>query len=198
MTLQTSRPDRANLLTQAAFDKLLAAFDHDREQAGAKYTELREQLCRFFTWRGCPYPEDHADETLNRTARRLAGGEQIAEVRGYTFGVARLLVLEVHRQEERRRLALAELPTTGEASEDTGEEEKRLRCLQNCLLKLSQGNRELIVQYYQGERSAKIANRQQLAAKLNLSLNTLRMRALRLREGLESCMRGCMKSKEDL
>jgi DNA-directed RNA polymerase specialized sigma24 family protein len=198
VTLQTSRPDRANLLTQAAFDRLLAALDCDREQAGAKYTELREQLYRFFTWRGCPYPEDHADETLNRTARRLASGEQIADVRGYAFGVARLLVLEVHRQEERKRLALAALPTTDEASEDTGEEEMRLHCLQYCLLKLSQGNRELIIQYYQGERSAKITNRQQLAAKLNLSLNTLRMRALRLREGLESCMRDCVKLEEDL
>jgi DNA-directed RNA polymerase specialized sigma24 family protein len=198
VTLQTSRPDRANLLTQAAFDRLLAALDCDREQAGAKYTELREQLRRFFTWRGCTDPEDHADETLNRTARRLAGGEQIADVRGYAFGVARLLVLEVHRQEERKRLALAELPTTDEASEDTGEEETRLRCLQNCLLKLPRGNRELIVQYYQGERSAKTANRRQLAARLGLSLNTLRMRALRLREGLESCLRECMESEEDL
>lgn len=195
---QPSQPDEKYPLTQAAFDELLAALDEDRERAGAKYTELREQLFRLFTWRGCPSPEDHADETLNRTARRLAGGEHIIDVRHYAFGVARLLALEVYREEERRRLALAELPTAGEAVEDTNEEETRLRCLQNCLMKLSQENRELIVQYYQGERGAKIANRKQLAGRFKLTLNTLRMRALRLREGLENCVVECVRNEEKL
>jgi RNA polymerase sigma factor (sigma-70 family) len=196
--IQTSQPDGTNLLSQAAFDKLLAAFDRDRERAGEKYTELREQLCRLFTWRGCPDPDDHADETLNRTARRLSGGEQIENVRGYAFGVARLLALEVLRQEERKRLAIAELPTATESSEDADEDEMRLRCLQSCLLALPPENRELIVQYYQGERGAKIAGRRQLAERFKLTLNTLRMRALRLREGLEKCMDRCMKSEESL
>src|SRR5262249_35815848 len=57
-------------LTQEAFDKLLAALGPDRESAAEKYLEVRSNLIRFFEFRGCPFPEDHADETINRVAKR--------------------------------------------------------------------------------------------------------------------------------
>src|SRR4029434_1975050 len=65
------------ILTPEAFDSLLAAFDPNRESAAQKYLEIRGNLVRFFEWRGCPFPEDHADETFNRVARKIADGEQI-------------------------------------------------------------------------------------------------------------------------
>ena len=40
---------------------LLACLADDRETAGEKYLEIRRNLIRFFEWRGCPFPEDHAD-----------------------------------------------------------------------------------------------------------------------------------------
>src|SRR5436305_1633088 len=81
-------------LTQEAFDRLLAALGEDRQSAGEKYLEIRSNLLRFFEWRGCPFPEDHADETMNRVAKRLAEGEEIRNPSGYCTGVARLLLLE--------------------------------------------------------------------------------------------------------
>src|ERR671938_30866 len=61
-------------LTAEAFTKLLARLDPDRERAGEKYEELRRTLVKFFEWRGAPFPEDQADETFNRVARKLDEG----------------------------------------------------------------------------------------------------------------------------
>ena len=72
----------------------------------------------------------------------------------------------------------------------------RIECLQQCLGTLSSENRELILQYYQGEKSEKIRNRKQLTSRLGVPLNTLRMRALRLRERLQGCVEQCVSEME--
>jgi hypothetical protein len=53
---------------------------------------------------------------------------------------------------------------------------------------LSSDNRDLILQYYQGEKGEKIQNRKKLLEQLGVPVNNLRMRALRLRERLQSCV----------
>jgi DNA-directed RNA polymerase specialized sigma24 family protein len=192
----TKNPTAANKneITREAFDSLLAAFGDDREIAAQNYIELREKLRMFFTWRGFADADEHADETLNRTARRLAAGEEILDVRAYVFGVARFLCLEINRAEEKKRLALNELPAVINADrEERINNQARLDCLQNCLQNLPEEDRSFIVNYYQGERNQKIANRKSLLERLNLSASGLRMRALRLREKLEICLHDCVK-----
>ena len=49
----------------------------------------------------------------------------------------------------------------------------------------------LILQYYGADKQAKIDLRKQLAEELGLNLNTLRLRALRIREGLQKCIENC-------
>ena len=186
-------PENKNEITQAAFDRLLDALDaSDRDRAGALYVELRENLRRFFAWRGSGFPEDAADEALNRAARRLAGGERIEDFRAYVFGIARFLVLETNRREEKARLALAGLPEGKTNDEETVYKQARLDCLDKCLHELEAGERSFIVDYYQGERAVKISNRQNLLEKLKLSPSGLRMKALRLRERMENCMQHCL------
>ena len=178
-------------LTQDAFDKLLVAFGGDRETAGQKYLEIRNNLTRFFEWRGCAFPEDHADETINRMAKRVAEGEEILNHSGYAIGVARLLLLEINKGRQREQSALAEISTAPEAYVPEDSDESRLKCLRRCLQTLSPDNRELILQYYQGEKGEKIANRKKLLDRLGIPVNTLRMRALRLRERLQACVEEC-------
>src|SRR4030095_7600750 len=101
--LTASRPRWA--LTQEAFDRLLASLGGDRESAGEHYLETRAKLVRFFEWRGCPFPEDPADETINRVARKLVEGEKILNPDGYCFGVARMLVLEINKESIKQRQA---------------------------------------------------------------------------------------------
>ncbi len=179
-------------LTQEAFDKLLVALGGDRDSAGKKYLEIRSNLTRFFEWRGCSFPEDHADETINRMAKRVADGEEILNHSGYALGVARLLLLEINKGRQREQLALAEIGTASEVYEEADDGESRLTCLRSCLQTLSSDNRELILQYYQGEKGEKIQNRKKLMDRLGVPVNTLRMRALRLRERLQLCMEECV------
>lgn len=184
-----SRPRWA--LTQEAFDRLLASLGGDRESAGEHYLETRGKLVRFFEWRGCPFPEDHADETINRVARKLFEGEEILNPDGYCFGVARMLVLEINKERVRQETALKELPVLTVASDQSDESEPRIDRLRRCLLKLSPEDRELILQYYHGEKSVKIDCRKKLAERLGVPVNTLRTRVLRIRENLRRCFENC-------
>ena len=179
-------------LTQEAFDKLLIALGGDRESGSEKYLEIRNNLTRFFEWRGCSFPEDHADETINRMAKKITEGEEILNPSGYAMGVARLLFLEIIKSQQREQSALNEMGTASEVYVEADEGEERLGCLQNCLQTLSPDNRELILQYYQGEKGEKIQNRKVLLERLGIPVNTLRMRALRLRERLQGCVEECL------
>src|SRR5258705_1304439 len=67
-----SHPRRKWVLKPEAFDRLLDSLGEDRESAGKRYLEIRSNLVRFFEWRGSPVPEDHADETINRVAKRIS------------------------------------------------------------------------------------------------------------------------------
>jgi len=177
-------------LNQEAFDKLLHSLDAERERAGNIYQETRSNLIRFFEWRGCPLPEDHADETINRVAKRISEGEEVREPAKYFFGAARLLFLEIQKERAREFHALDNLPAAETTSSDS--DETRIDCLRHCLKTISSDPRDLIIDYYQGEKSDKIKNRKRLSERLRIPINTLRMRALRLREQLEVCVENCL------
>jgi DNA-directed RNA polymerase specialized sigma24 family protein len=181
-------------LTQEAFDKLLIALGDNRDSGGEKYLEIRGNLIRFFEWRGCPFPEEHADETFNRIARRVAEGEQLQNPSAYAMGVARLLVLEIFKTRQREQEALNEITRPSEplAAETDGADQDRIECLRECLQSLPEQNRQLILEYYQGEKGDKIRNRKKLMESLGIPVNTLRMRALRLRERLQACVEECV------
>ena len=185
-------PRRKWALTQEAFDKLLAAFGEDQESAAEKYIEVRSNLVRFFEWRGCPFPEDHADETINRVAKRLVEGEEIGNPSGYCMGVARMLLLEINKERAREQQALSEMANSQVAHSDASESEEHIECLRSCLRNIPADSRELIIEYYQGEKGAKIKNRKRLVERLGIPVNTLRMRALRLREKLQGCVEDCL------
>ena len=187
-------PRRKWSLTQEAFESLLTALGEDRDTAAAKYLELRSNLVRFFEWRGCSFPDDHADETLNRVAKRIAAGEEVRNPVSYSLGVARLLLLEIFKERSREQIALMETASAQETADNSTDPEERLECLRKCLHHLSEENRELIVQYYQGEKGEKIKNRKSLVERLGVPVNTLRMRALRLREKLQVCVEECVKA----
>ena len=53
-------------------------------------------------------------------------------------------------------------------------------------------NREMIVEYYQEEKRAKIDKRKVLAEQFGVPLNALRIRAHRIRAKLEDCVHECV------
>jgi DNA-directed RNA polymerase specialized sigma24 family protein len=191
--MQIPIPRRKWVLTQDAFDRLLASLGEDRESAGVRYVEIRNNLIRFFEWRGSPFPEDHADEALNRIAKRISESEEIRNADSYYLGVARMLLLEFNRERIKQQNALAELTNSTMTSRRPDESEAGIDCLRGCLEHLSQENRDLILKYYNGEKGAKIDSRKKLAEQFGITVNTLRMRALRTRESLQRCVENCQK-----
>ena len=179
-------------LTQEAFDHFLSLLDIDRDRAGELYETLRKSLIHLFIWRACRDPEAHADETINRVIRKIDEGEELRDLISYAHGVARLLLLEIFRKQEREQIGIDDLPPLAtQVIEEEGSENGVL-CLRRCLNRLPEESRRLIVQYYHGEKSARIENRKRLAGGLRITLNALRYRAFELRQRLEGCIERCM------
>lgn len=179
-------------LTQKAFEKLLAQLGADRERAGEEYEVIRRKLVKFFEWRGSVFPEDNADQVINRVARRIDEGEEIRDLKNYVYGVARMLFLETLKKQDKETAALENLPQSRIDSEEADEPESRLECLEMCLRTLTAENRELIIQYYRKERGAKIENRRAMALGMGIQLNALRIRAHRIKTKMEECISDCL------
>ena len=181
-------------LTQEGFDKLLGLLDEDRELAGLQYEQLRQRLIKFFEWRGSFTPEEHADETFNRAARKLVEGEAIQDLSKFVGGVARLLIFEMLEEREREQKALNKIPEPVAVTEIEDEEiDPRLDCFRSCLNELPADQRSLIIDYYREDEQKRIQQRKTLADTLKIPLNALRIRAHRLRGQLDKCINDCMK-----
>ncbi len=179
-------------LNEAAFDGLLAVLDgDDRERAGEAYEKLRTRLVRLFEWRGVDTPEDFADETLNRTARKIEEGVKILNVSNFVGGVARNVLLEFFDERERERKKHGEFSETERSSAPEAEDE-RIPCFRECLDDLPTEQSLLLVDYYNRTETPKIKQRKELAATLGESANALRIRVHRIRQELDKCISGCM------
>src|SRR5581483_2509234 len=151
------------------------------------------KLILYFRCRNIVQAEECADETLDRVARKLEAGEEIREISTFVFGIARMLLLERARYHARHDELPAEIPFTPESFENAAELENRLGCLRDCLARQTPENRELILQYYQGDKRDRINGRQALAARCGMDMNALRVRACRLRDTLQDCVSKCAK-----
>lgn len=183
------------VLTQQDFDRLLRWLNPDRERAGARYEEIRTNLVRNFTRNGCPVPEDLADETFNRVAKKLPDIEAtyVGDPAPYFYAVAYNVFRESLRKPVAVPLPEVERPSQNPPPGAGKEEEEQLDyCLSRCLEHLPPRNRELILQYYRGEKHVKINLRKELAAKHGLKMTALRLTAQRIRENLKKCILTCL------
>jgi len=180
-------------LTSEGFERFLSVLAAEREAAGEQYELVRLKLVKYFELRMSANPDDLADETIDRVARRLAGGERIEspEVMRYVYGVARNVLLESWKNELRQKKS-AFVPAAGE-HDDQENAELQLDCFQECLGKIPEENRALLLRYYQHTGRAKIDDRLALARQLTIPANALRIRIHRIKAELQGCMEKCMK-----
>jgi DNA-directed RNA polymerase specialized sigma24 family protein len=178
-------------LTAGAFATLLARLGPDAEQAGVAYEHLRRALVSFFAWRGATTPEECADETLDRLARRLDEGMVVENPAGFARGIARLVLREHWRRSEIREVALDTLGRAHPPAREVRDEDLS-ECLDRCLGALPPEGRDLILEYYAAEGPRRIETRKRLARALGVSESALRNRAQRLRDRLEACVTACM------
>jgi hypothetical protein len=199
MALKLPREGAARwTLTEQAFEGLLALLGPDRERAAERYETIRRKLTRIFAWRGFANPEELADATFDRVARKVDEGIDMhaSDPYSYVHGVALRIAQEQWRAEARaRRLpeAAAEARAAGgwprahRDDEDTSE--RRLRCLDQCLEELEESARDLLRRYHGG--SDRIEDRRALARELGISATALRLRAFRLRATVQDCVGRC-------
>ena len=188
--------------TQDAFRHFLHWLDEGVDSGGERYLEMRRRLALYFDRKNCLSPDDLADETLNRVARKLEEQGSITDLSPahYCYVVARFVFLEYLRgaqpaqtsfEEPAHSAVLSSLSGSFVGDSENQAREKLHECLEHCLDQLPAKDRELILEYYRGEQRIKIESRYRLAKRLGLSINALSIRACRIRDKLEVCIRGC-------
>lgn len=180
-------------LHQGAFRGLLDWLDEGANSHGAKYLEMRRRLAGYFSRKNCQSADDLADETLTRVARRLEEEGSIPDPPArYCYVVAKFILLEYRRRAGLVQLSLDDQSCgvlRSEAQADGESRQKLLDRLDQCLAKLDRDHRALILGYYDGEARQKIERRRALADTLSLTSNALAIRACRIRERLEKCVK---------
>jgi RNA polymerase sigma factor (sigma-70 family) len=177
-----------------SFDEILAWLNPDRNEAAEIYVQLRDDLTRIFAWNRCADPDGLTDEVFDRVARKVHQVRQTfdGDPRLFFYGIARNLIKESPKRIKKQvSLEDTDLPAPDPKPEDESAV-MREDCLNSCLQKLSAEKRELILDYYAKEKQAKIDYRNELARKLGISVETLRVRVHRIRITLEKCIEQCL------
>ena len=179
-------------LSLASFTDLLLWLDSDRERAAEKYETIRNRLIKVFASRGFDNAEQLADDTFDRVASRAAQliETYVGDPATYFYGVARAVMLE-----GLRRPAHDLMPAMIAGSQNVSDQ--TYSCLERCLRHLSESDRDLILQYHASEKQIKVANRVELAQSLGLSQNALRLRAHKIRQALQKCVRSCVQGQNE-
>ena len=188
--------------TPSAFQRLLNWLDGATNSEGQKYLEMRRRLVAYFDRKNCATPDDLADETLDRVARRLEE-ENISTAEApakYCYIMARFVFMEhlrLSRQEGNLASDLERNSTEAmsDFSQAPDEKNDRLSCMEECINQLQPADREIILGYYVGKGREKIESRRSLAQRLSITSNALSIRACRIRDRLENCVRDCCREE---
>ena len=190
------------VLTSESFDGMLLWLDRDRDRAGEKYEEIRSGLIKRFRQLGWADAEELTNETFDRVARKLP--EIIDTYKGdpvpYFFSVAYYVHMEQLRKPVVVSLVDIDFIVTDLVDAPDGFDNDELldSCLEECLGHLTQASRDMILQYYRGDRDVKIRRRKELAEEMGIKLSNLRLRAQRVRAGLKKCILDCLERKASM
>lgn len=189
--------------SQGDSDKLLSLLNEDPEEAGKQYIKLYKQLVTFFEYSKCVFPEEYADETVDRVIEKIKEGTKITSPKAFFLGVARYVLKEFRKVQypiplpsENTLSNKLQTDSPDEISEKEAERqtsEKRFECLERCMQKLQPDEKYLLLEYYPEETNGRIEKRKVLAEKLGIPNGTLRIRALRIRGELQKCISDCLK-----
>jgi len=180
------------LLTQTALQRLLQSLDPDPDRAAARYRDLHEGLSALFHYWGAHETSELADQTLDRVALKLEEGVAVAgeSLGRYARGIARMILHESHRALEKDHRTLAEFDRMNVPDAHRREV---MDALERCLDTLAADERALVLDYYAAEGPEATHVRQALAVRIGTSWTALRIRILRLRQRLETCVSAALK-----
>jgi RNA polymerase sigma factor (sigma-70 family) len=186
-------------ISPESFNALLDWLSSDRETAGIKYEEIRRRLITFFRFRGLPDEDALTDEVINRVAAKIPYFYNAPDVKSitYFYAFAANVARESYRTKNWRNIqTLPEIdkvePHPSELIEENQKKEILYDCLDECLDKLGEQERILILSYYSNIKTRKAARRLQLAQQLGISNVALRARISRIKHQLRRCVSNCL------
>lgn len=174
-------------ITTEQFSSFLEWLNPDFERAGEEYERLRFRLCRFFSLRGCNFADELADETINRVILKISA-EKIDNKMAYCYGVAKNVLRESLRK-ERPHVDIDEVTIAANAPE---QESFSSECLDKCLARLPSDSRNLLLDYFSETKQKKIELHQRISESLRTTQTALRMRVMRSKQKLKTCVQECM------
>jgi DNA-directed RNA polymerase specialized sigma24 family protein len=174
-------------VTPESFRLLLAALG-DRAADGSHYEKLRAKLIFFFSRRLLAFPEDLADEVLDRLAHRLTQGTEMKSVEAFAVGIARFVAQEqAGRKMQMQEVDSAFFDNIPAHSATLSSEEEIVR-MELCLKKLPRPESRLLKGYYLVAGKNLMEARRKLSETLNVSPTTLRQRVFLARQRLRDCI----------
>jgi DNA-directed RNA polymerase specialized sigma24 family protein len=174
-------------VTREKFANFLAWLSPEGDSAGEEYERLRFRLSTFFSQRRCGFPDELADETINRVILKITE-ENIENKLAYCYGVARNVYLESLRK-ERSHLDIDEVTIAAKVPEEPSFSSE---CLDKCLAELSPESRTLILDYFSEVKLAKIELHRRISESFKMTQTALRMRVMRIKQKLKICVQECM------
>lgn len=192
------------ILDQADKNWLLALLDANPREAEQRLKGLYLRLEIFFNVNHGTDTRELAQRTIARAVAKLKAGTPLTGAFGaFCNGVAQKILQEDWREQRRQRkqMPLDDLPFDYEPVAETDSFERfyqteALTCLRRCLKSLSAASRDLVLRYYEEDQGGRrIEFRKALAAELGISTEALTLRALRIREKLEHCVKPCLGEK---
>jgi DNA-directed RNA polymerase specialized sigma24 family protein len=174
-------------VTREKFARFLEWLSPDHESAGEEYERLRFRLCTFFSQRQCSFADELADETINRVILKSAE-ERIESKIAYCYGVAK----NVYRESLRKQRTHLDIDDLAIAAEMPEERSFSRECLDQCLEKLSPDSCNLLLDYFSEAKLAKIELHRRISESLKMTQTALRMKVMRTKQKLKTCVQECM------
>jgi len=174
-------------MTPESFGLLLDALG-DHAADGSQYEKLRAKLIFFFTRRLLAFPEDLADEVLDRLTQRLAQGTEMNSVGAFALGIARYVAQEQNGRKVHVQGVDPNFFDNVPAPSVTLNGEDEIVRMERCLKKLSRSESRLLRDYYLVAGRSLIDARKKLSETLSVSPTTLRQRVFLARQRLRECM----------
>ena len=167
---------------QDSFARLMMRLEPASADPHGAYIKCRQRMIKYFQWKGCEDAENLADETLVRLVRKDREGVQIEAENpySYVYGIAAHVVQEYLRHKKRDE----DIRQNWKPSSRTNA--PYFGCKRQCFERLPLDKRELLLRYYGSSDSA-----EEIAEKMGISLNSLRLRVCRIKLELQECYKQC-------
>jgi len=182
-------------------EQLFPYLDTDEQRAWERYGIICRKLMTFFENKKNVDPVDCTIKTFHRVLKNIDNGkiDQIPIFDKYFLEVAYYIFKESGREVtvSIEVLTPPQMPVTDpeyeeEENREREKKEQRLDCLDQCLKRLKENERELIIDFYKGSGTERKKIRKNLARKFNITRNALRIKANRLRDKLRECLYNCL------